>query len=210
MSAGYTVEVDREQLAEAISRFEFIGGNTSNALRIAINATLPKTRTLASSKIREQVRLKAGYVNDKLVIRRATKAKLSGAINTPKRGLLLSRFSTDAQVASDGIRWLKPPAMPAQGIRVKVKPTGSAKTVSPVAGNKPFYLVLKNSRALGIAVRVGTSRKVEVLHGPSLSQVFNDVRVDVTPWASDELTKEMLDAMRYILVKKYPPEPSNG
>jgi len=35
------------------------------------------------------------------------------------------------------------------------------------------------------------------------------VREDVTPEASAELTRQMADAMRYILVKKSPPEPTD-
>jgi hypothetical protein len=211
MTAAYRVDVDKTQLAEAISAFEFVGGNTDEALRIAINKTAPKIRTLSSVKIREQVRLSASYVRDKLTIRRATRSTLSASINTPKRGLLLTKFSTDATIASDGVRWIRPPLVGTSGIRVKVKPSGSTKTVSPGAtGAKPFYIILKDSKALGIARRNSKNRNdIEVLHGPSLSQVFDDVREDVTPEASAELTRQMADAMRYILVKKYPPEPAD-
>lgn len=207
MTPEYGAQANQEQVAEAMRFFEFVGGNASDAMRIAINKASPKVRTLASAKVREQVRLQAGYVKDKLAIRKATKSSLSGAIRAEKRGLLLSRFSTDAQVASDGIRWLKPPDVPSGGIRVKVKPNGSPKAVSPGAGSKPFLIVLKTSRALGIARRTGPRRNdLEVLHGPSVSQVFDDVRGDIMPQASDELTKQLVDAMRYLMLKQYPPE----
>ncbi len=210
MTPEYGAQANQEQVAEAMRFFEFVGGNTSDAMRIAINKATPKVRTLASAKLREQVRLQAGYVKDKLAIRKATKSNLSGAIRAEKRGLLLSRFSTDAQVASDGIRWLKPPNEPSGGIRVKVKPSGSPKAVSPGAGGKPFYIVLKTSRALGIARRTGPRRNdLEVLHGPSVSQVFDDVRGDIQPQASEELTKQVIDAMRYLMLKQYPPEPTD-
>lgn len=206
---GLRVDIDQEQLADAISTFKFVGGNTDEALRIAINKAAPIIRTLSSSKIREQVRLQASYVREKLTIRRASRTNLSASINTPSRGLLLTKFSTDSTIASDGVRWLRPPVVPSGGIRVKVKPNGPIKTVSPgAAGDKPFYIVLKDSRALGIARRNSRYRNdIEVLHGPSLSQIFTDVREDVTPEASAELTRQMADAMRYILVKKFPPEP---
>ena len=209
MTAAYRVDVDQATLADAISHFEFVGGNTTDAIRIAINKTAPKIRTLSSVKIRKQVRLSASYVKGKLTLRKATKANLSGAINTPKRGLLLTKFSTDGQVASDGIRWIRPPLVPTGGIRVKVKPDGAAKIVgNGAAGDKPFYIILKDSRALGIARRNSKYRNdIEVLHGPSMSQVFDDVRGDVTPEAGAEMTRQMADAMRYILVKLHPPEP---
>jgi hypothetical protein len=89
-----------------------------------------------------------------------------------------------------------------------VSPSGGTK---PVTGDstttgKPFYLVLKNSRALGIAARLRGSSKLKVFYGPSLSQVFNTVRGDVLPQASEEYQAQLLDAMRYLLAKKYPPE----
>lgn len=206
---GYSVQVDQAQVAEAVSLFEFVGGNSADALRVAINKTAPKIRTLASRQIREQVRLSASYVGEKLEISKATRAKLSAAIQTPSRGLLLSRFSTDATVASDKVGWIRPPAVPPGGIKVKVKPSGPTKLVhgGPGTAGKPFYLVLNGGNNVGIAARLaGQGRKVKVLSGPSISQVFDDVRQDVLPQAGQELTAQLLDAMRYLLVKQFPLE----
>jgi len=61
-AASYNVELDRSQIAEAISLFEFVGGNSDDALRVAINKAGSKVKTLAGRKIREQVSLKAAYV----------------------------------------------------------------------------------------------------------------------------------------------------
>lgn len=200
MTIAYAVETDREQLADAIGLFEFLGGSTSDALRIAINKTAPKTKTAASARIRTQVRLQASYVNERLEVTKATRSKLSAAIKTPSRGLLLSRFSTDSQVASDGVRWIRPPVTPKRGINVKVKPSGPVKSMG-----KAFYVVLNGGFA-AIAAREGDARKpLKIFRGPSLSQVFNTVRTDVLPEAGAELTRQMADAMRYLLVKQYPP-----
>lgn len=207
MSAEYNVELDRDAIREAISLFEFVGGNTADALRVAINKAAPKIKTAASRAIREQVSLKASYVNDRLTFRRATRKDLTGAISTPSRGLLLSRFSTEPGIAAENVSWIKPPPAPFGGHYVKIKPGGAAKKIGRGdAGNsKPFYIVLKGSRALGIARRT-VDGNIDVLHGPSLSQVFNTVRDDVTPQASAEFQAQLLDAMRYLLVKKFPPE----
>ena len=110
--------------------------------------------------------------------------------------------------------WLKPPPLPKRGIRVKVKPQGATKQL----GSEYFYMVLPNSRALGIVKRrTDTNRldrrfradtkakgKYDVAYGPSLSQVFTTVRDDVLPEASSRLQYELLDAMRYLLAKQYP------
>ena len=204
--SSFTVSANKEQISEAVSLFEFVGGNSADAVRIAINRAAPKVRTKANSAIRTQVRLTAAYVRDRLTITKATRQKLSGAIQTPSRGLLLSKFSTDTQVSSEKITWLIPPPTPARGIRVKVKPTGTTKPLS----SKAFYMVLPNSRALAIVSRRDKpgpkGGMIDVLYGPSLSQVFNTVRDDVLPEASDIYQDELLDAMRFILAKKYPKE----
>ena len=207
MSINYQIDVDQEAVADAVSLFEFVGGNTSDALRIAINKTAPKVKTLASRAIRDQVRLSASYVGERLVVTKATRSRLSGAIKTPSRGLLLSRFSTDPLIAGDKASWIRPPAIPSGGIRVKIKPDGKTTGAPGVGANKPFYIVLNKGQNVGIAARTGTDRKsIKVFSGPSLSQVFNTVRGDVLPTASTEYQAQLLDAMRYLLVKKYPPE----
>jgi len=209
MSLNYNVEVDQAALADTISAFEFVGGNSDDALRIAINKTAPKVRTAASRAIRDQVRLSASYVGDRLTVRKASRARLSGAISTPSRGLLLTRFSTDATIAGDKVGWIRPPVVPPGGIRIKIKPGGGTKGAPGMpGGNKPFYIVLNKGQNIGIAARTGKGRKgLHIFSGPSLSQVFTSVRDDVLPDASAELQVQLLDAMRYILVKQHPPEP---
>jgi hypothetical protein len=200
---------NQEQVKDAISSFEFIGGNTEEAIKVAINKTAPRVRTLASAAIRSQVRLTAGYVNDRLVVRRATAKKLSGAISTPSRGLLLSRFSTESLIAGDKVSWIKPPAIPARGIRVKVKPDGAPKEVRGDNETKgaPFYVVLNKGQNVGIAARLKNERKrFKVFSGPSLSQVFDTVRDDVTPQAGAIYGAQLLDAIRYLTRKQMPVE----
>lgn len=209
MTINYEITVDEAALAEAVSLFEFVGGSMKDAIRIAINKTAPKVKTLASRAIRDQVRLTASYVRERLTIQKASRANLSGAIGTPSRGLLLSRFSTDANIAGDRTSWIRPPLVPAGGIKIKVKPSGGTKAAPSLAGNKPFYIVLNQGQNVGIAARTGSgSRGIKVFSGPSLSQVFNTVRDDVLPEARAEYQDQIIDAMRYILAKRYPPEPT--
>lgn len=210
MTVEYKIEPNREQLREAIAFFEFVGGSTRDAMRIAINRAGPLIRTESSKQIRSQVRLKAKYVKDRLKFTRSTRSQLSGAIRTPSRGILLSRFSTDSLIAGDKVSWIKPPDVPPRGIKVKVKPTGTPKKVtgdSETAPNPPFYLVLRNGR-LAIAARRNAPGPrgggIKVFHGPSLSQVFDDVKDDVQPFARDTLTEQLADAMRFILAKRNP------
>ena len=203
---SYNVEANPQDIKEAVSLFEFVGGNTTDAVRIAINKAAPRVKTKASAAIRTQVRLKARYVGNKLTITKATRRLLTGAIKTPSRGVLLSKFSTDTRVTNEKTSWLLPPPVPARGLKVKVKPVGTPKALS----KEHFYMVLPRSRALAIVRRKSTpgknGGKIDVLYGPSVSQVFNDVRDEVLPFAGDEYQAQLLDAMRFILQKKYPKE----
>jgi hypothetical protein len=209
-SLSYQVEVDSRSLNEALLYFQFLGGATDDAVRVAINKAGPKVRTKASQAIRGQVRLKAKYVNDRLKFQKASRSKLTGRITTPSRGLLLSRYSTSAQVANDGdkFKFFKPPPVPPRGIRVKVNPSGGTKSLP----RDYFYMILTNSRAVGIVRRRPNGQtgprggRYKVAYGKSLSQTFNTVRDDVLPEASQIYEAQMLDAIRYLLQKRYPKE----
>lgn len=205
MSASYNLEVDREQIKEVLSLFEFVGGNTADALRIAINKTTPKVRTASSSAIRTQVRLSASYVRDNLTIKKATRASLDGRITTPSRGIMLSRFSTDSTISGEKVSWFKAPLTPKNGIFVNVKAGGVRKKVVGKHGGNIFYALLNNRQTVAIAESIPGTKKIDVLHGPSLSQVFNTVRADVMPMARAEYQAQVIDAMRYILRKQNPP-----
>lgn len=208
------VSVNQADIAEAIDLFEFVGGNTRDAVRIGINKSLKKiknnnTGVSIAGEIRRQVRLPARYVTGLLDdTDRATKTKLSGKVKTPARGLLLSRYSTNSKIAKGG-KWAGPaPDAPARGIKVKVKPNGASKTLS----REHFYMVLPNSSSLAIVRRRKTpgkeGGKIEVLYGPSVSQVFSNdtLRNVIEPAATEVYQAQLLDAMRYLLSKQYPPE----
>ncbi len=213
MSLNYEITADTASIAEAVALFEFVGGNTSDALRIAINKCAPKVKTMASKAIRAQVRLSASYVNERLTVTKATRGRLSAAIKTPSRGLLMTRYSTDSTVAlgTDKLNWIKPPPIPARGIKVQIKTGGAVRSAPSYPDQKPFYMVLKNSHALAIVHRRlspgPNGGRFHIFNSVSMSQVFDDVRTDVLPAASAEYQAQLIDAMRYILAKKHPPEP---
>lgn len=212
-NVAFEVQVDEAQVNEALSVFKFIGGNAADAIRVAINKSGPPIRTESSRQIRNQVRLKASYINEKdssgrqrLSFTKATRSNLTGSIRTQSRGLLLSRFSTTASVANGTAAGT--PEAPARGIKVKVKPSSGTKGM----GKEWFYMRLKNSNAIGIARRRPKGQtgpqggKYEVAYGPSLSQVFNDVRGDVLPQAAERYQTELGKAIAFLLRKKHPKE----
>ncbi|MBW4978334.1 phage tail protein [Marinobacter adhaerens] len=180
------VEVDRSSLQEVRALLAKFSDGATRAHARSLNKTITKSRTESSKEIRKQVRLNAAYVKSLMTITKASQKTLQAKISTPSRGLLLSRFSTDTSIAGDKTSWLKPPSIPKRGIRVKVKPTGGAKVFegdSEIEG-KPFYMVLPGTNGrvaiVGRRSKIGSDGgRIKVFYGPSLSQVFTDVKEDI-------------------------------
>lgn len=172
------IRIDRTAVREIYDDLAHIKNGAPRAMSKAINHTLGVTRTEASVEIRKQVKLKAGYVKEKLKIRKATYTKLQGAIQTPTRGTLLTRYPHRKYVN-------KP------GIGVQVKPVGG-KEHMPGA----FFITFKNG-VTGIAIRtkygpgLGRSEGIKVLYGPSVSQVFTDVKDDLQAPSGNRLMERL-------------------
>lgn len=209
---AYSVRADQSQLEAAMSFFEFIGANTDDAVRVAINKTLPKVKSLSSRLIGEQVNLKPSYIDSNLIEKPATNTNLVGKLLAESRGTLLSHFQTGGDGAVvGGILFPKSP------IRVSVKPGRSHSVTgaeSPVAVyGKPFLFRLKNAKD-GVQHGIGMFRRnsgaqggrIQTFYGPSVSQVFKTVRKDVEPEASDIYQAELLDAMSHVLNSQSPLE----
>ncbi|MBT11356.1 MAG: hypothetical protein CMI02_04895 [Oceanospirillaceae bacterium] len=181
-----SVRIERQSQRALVLYLSNIGPKSIKAHVRTLNKTASKTKTEANQAIRGQVRLPAAYVKKNLKVRKASKNNLSAAVSTPSEGILLSRFSTDRLISGDKVSWIKPPPNPPRGIRVKVKPDSGTKVFdghSEIKG-KPFYMVLKKARRVAIAGRRVTpgprGGKIKVFHGPSLSQVFTDVKDDLS------------------------------
>lgn len=179
------VQVDRTSLQEVRALLAKFSDGARRAHARSLNKTVNRSRTESSKEVRKQVRLNAAYVKSLLTITKASERRLQAKISTPTRGLLMSRFSTDTSIAGDKVGWLKPPPVPPRGIRVKVKPTGGAKVFGgdEIVG-KPFYMVLPGTTGrvaiVGRRAKTGSQGgQIKVFYGPSLSQVFTDVKDDI-------------------------------
>lgn len=175
--APIKITVDKQAIRRIESDLLHIKNGAPRAMSLAINHTLGVTRTEASKEIRKQVKLKAGYVRDKLKIKRATVNSLNGAIQTPTRGTLLTRYPHTRYKNSD--------------MGVQVKPTGGKKRM-PGA----FFIRFANGVQV-IAVRteygpgLGRSEGLKVLYGPSTSQVFTDVKDDLQAPSGNRLMQRL-------------------
>ncbi|TFH84772.1 hypothetical protein EQG41_20660 [Billgrantia azerbaijanica] len=171
------IRIDQQAVREVYDDLAHIKNGAPRAMSRAINHTLGVTRTEASSEIRKQVKLKAGYVRDKLKIVKATTSKPMGAIRTPTRGTLLTRYP-HRQYARGGIG-------------VQVKPTGGKQRM-PGA----FFIRFGNGvQAIAIRTKygpgLGRSEGLKVLYGPSTSQVFTDVKDDLQAPSGNRLMQRL-------------------
>jgi hypothetical protein len=204
--ANPVVEINQEQLAEAIEKFKFYGGNLDKALTIAINKSATRMKTRIAKAITEAVKLKPTYVKERLTVTRARPSNMDARIKTPKRGILVSRYSTDSNINNpDKVTWLKPPPIPKRGIVVNID--GTPKKFRGDTGQTPFYMVFPN-RVLGIVARTSKERDapIKAFYGASMSQVFNTLLEtqrgkNLVEEASEIYTKQAIDAMRYLVTK---------
>lgn len=151
----------------------------------ALNRTISKGRTLASKEIRDEVRLTATYVRDRLKIVQATIALQRASVVAKKRGILLSRFPHSVRIK--------------RGVTVRVKKGGGGKLLKGAFRAKV--------RAGGSTVDVIATRipgrykngnaKFRTFYGPSPSQVLNNTKPKLTPILEQELRIQLEKELQY-------------
>jgi hypothetical protein len=168
-----------------------------NAVR-AINRTIERARTASARRMRQQVAFAPSYLNreDRLgVTKRARRGSLEARVTGRHRPTSLARFATNARQSRT------------PGARVMVKP-GLA-TFLP----KAFFINLRSGNTdtknnVGLAIRLPegqrpdraykptqVGRNLWLLYGPSISQIFDDVAVDLSPATAADLEAEFLRLM---------------
>ena len=209
-----TVEIDPTQLAEVQEQLAYLQNGANRALARALNRTASRGKTLASREIRKQVRLSAADVRERLAGPanrfdcKATVNKLTAKISTAKRGIRLDNFLVSSAPTRAGL--------PATPIKVRVKPTGAAKTIASGwwvrAKSSGGYLIVINNdvlRRLGMKDKISGGLPYTALHGPSLSQVFEDVKDQIGAELQIALADNLQHEMEW-LITKYPPPGDDG
>jgi hypothetical protein len=182
-----------------------VSSKVDKAQANAINRATRKALTLAVNGIKSQVNLKSTYIRTQLkVYQTATLKNPEAVLGAEKRGVLLDRFDGQQIVQrvkdrgrskGDQLRGIAS-GYKSKGVTVKVKAKGGTKFM------RGFYLPLKNGNGvngMGIAIRTGRGKKAyEVLHGPSVSQVFQTVRNDIEPVARELAVQELLTELESI------------
>ena len=165
---------------------------------------------LACKGVRDEVNLKAGYVNEQLSLVKATEANPVGIIRGKRRGVLLSRFgatqltrkakyparSTGRMEISDSRAKFKaiPAGKKAAGVSVKVSRNGSRKKM-----RSAFPLKFSNG-SVGVAIRTGKGKgDFKVVYGPSVDQVMRTLKPQLSRLIETEFDQIMESQLRYEL-----------
>jgi hypothetical protein len=207
------VEFNQDQLRDVRERLDYIANGAVKAMFRALNKTANKARTIGSQEIRKQVNLSAAKVKEKLkcpsdgFAYKANSGSLVSRVSAESRGLRMDNFLVSLFPYRSG--------RPTDPIRVKVKPSGAAKTVWDAfwvkAKNSGGYLIVMRNeilRAQGMKTSLGRL-PYTALQGPSVSQVFNTVRTDIGATMNAYLA-EKLDAETAWLIRRNPPPPGDG
>lgn len=197
------LEISFDGVKELKQFFDTAPEITTNALKDTINGAVKFGYAESSRQIRAEVNFTQDYIgsvaqgNRLTVSQYATTTNLEGAITAKQRAVSLARFADDRTLGGK------------TGVTVRVKTGGSARRIATA-----FLIALKAGNAavtqdnfnIGLAIRLKPGEKVGnktkavpygkgdptlyLLYGPSVDQVFNDVREKVTPAITDFMETE--------------------
>lgn len=167
--------------AGLVERLRTLSPSADRAIYRAINKAATTARKLALQQIRREVNLSAAYVREKLTIRKANKSKLVATISAPPRQVLLTRYKAIQKKT---------------GISVKVKAKGQRKLIEGAFFAKLRRGTQSGAGALGVVARSREDpKKLKVFYGPSVHQVFVDVREKILPEADKRMSELLLKAI---------------
>lgn len=200
-----TVEIGFRNLDQVRKLVAGIPETVDAASAFAINEAVTFGRNESSRRIREQVAFSASYIgsstdpNARLrVAKKATSADLEGVIAGRSRPTSLAQFMTGAKLGKGGY------------VRVRVSASRGAKTIPnafPIKLRRGFGVFDAENANEGVAVRlkdgqlpgglnkkqmVQVSGSLYLLYGPSVDQVFRDVRFEVQAPVGDVLETSFL------------------
>lgn len=164
------------------------GKHSAVAIQTALSDAAKFGRERSVSEISKQVALNKSYIGRHLrVFPPAQKGdSWEAGVQATRRGVLLSRFE------NRGIQVPKKHPKRGKGSTKHGGVTGMIKPGRRYAEPKFFYIGLRGSGAQGIAVRTGKGRSAyKVLHGPSVSQVFQSVRNDLSLELQDRAARKV-------------------
>jgi len=175
-----SIRIDAKGLEAQLQRLDSAPARLTRAVRLALNTVGRRARTIAWREIREEINLKPSYIRNEVNYIPATEAALQVVIYARRKGVTLSQFP-HRQLYRRGKNGKRVKA----GIRVSVSKT----SVELVEG--AFIAPIGPAGGL-IVERIGKPRlPIDVLHGPSPSQVMETKLDDIGDQADSLLQREI-------------------
>jgi hypothetical protein len=191
-------EVKTIGIDSLLQKVNALPGVTAEATKLAINDSARKAQVLSKKEIESQVEFPKGYLNNKAgrlsVSKFASNNDPMATITGRFRATSLTRFVTNQSALMRGGNGGFILGRGTAKLKVKA---GAVSTI-----DNAYLLRMKNGN-IGFAVRAGksgprgTSKKYPIgntgwwfLYGPSVNEVFNTVRDDVSPEVSKFLNSE--------------------
>lgn len=192
--------IELRGLAGLATYFRDFAGVSEQAARLAINSTARFGARLASKRVRAQVAFARNYIgaagdsSSKLRVKQyARTGDLSAVIAAADRPTSLARFATGTPTFGKRAKHGRAP-------RVKVKSAGGTAQLK-----RGFFVKLNRGATItedqfniGLAIRLKKGESLQatqkasplgggayLLYGPSVAQVFDTVRDDITPEVAD-------------------------
>lgn len=177
------------ELDQAKQMLASLDANSTKALVRAVNHAATRARTLGARLIRDEVKLPAAYVNDRLkVSHKATADDPTAMISGRGRAAQLSRFGAKQLTVKAKL----PGKRRLAGARVEVK-LGHKKVMAGA------WLMKQKGGNAGLMVRTGPNRNdYKPLYGPSVDQLWSNIREQVTPEVSDLMLAEFIRQLELI------------
>lgn len=175
--------MNNSELDDAKQMLASLDAGTLRALVRAVNHAATRGRTQGSRLIRDEVKLPAAYVNERLkVTHRASTTDPTALISGRGRATQLSRFGAKQLTVKAKL----PGKRRLAGARVEVKP--GQKKVMPNA-----WVMKQKGGNTGLMIRTGPNRKdYKTLYGPSVDQLWQNIREQVAPEVEDAMLAEFI------------------
>jgi len=197
MSNRYDLQINISGLEEFARRFAEMPDIAMQAGRFALNKTAVAARKMSADEILRQINFGASYLsgedNQRLKVQKSVNENLRAEITARKRPTSLARFATDKNTGRRGSN---------NPVRINVKgriKTGISVTGADRATTPGFLINLKRgdleSGNIGLVVRLkegerirgtgyqakpfGKHRNLYLVYGPSVDQVFGEVRLGI-------------------------------
>lgn len=172
------VEINKTQLNQFSLILNDIRLNGPKILSRTLTKAAKKGRDVAGKSISTDYNLTQKYIKSKLFVTDATQSRLTAKITAARRGVLLTHY--------------KPKVLKRGGVNVFIRkgrkkemPGAFATTV--MAGSSRIPVIALPGK--GGKYSTG-NRKIDVLHAPSVSQLFNQYRNQIDAQLADYLAEQ--------------------